>query len=250
MFDQFTSSIVGILTKKGSIVGTGFLISEKHVLTCAHVVAQASGVPTDTLVPPKKKVPLNFLWLTGEESTPHMTHTSHLIFWKPVSIPPRRESDIAILELDSAPPKDSQPGRIVVEHNLWGHSFRAFGFPAGCDKCVLAKGVIRDRTPNGRIVIEDINTLGFPVSAGFSGAPVWDNQVNGIVGMIVETEKYTDIRTAYMIPVYLLNEVLPILNQQTYTHRKEMVFSLKCILKSMEFLIFMHFMVNIMLYLK
>lgn len=213
MTEQFTSAIVSILTKRGEIVGTGFLVSEKHVLTCAHVVAKALDIPPDTPKVPVNTVLLNFPWIAGAETASQRNLSSRVIFWRPVSEAPNHESDVAVLELDSDPPADSQPGRLVAEENLWGHSFKAYGFPGGNDICASAKGVIRGELPNGRVVLEDINTIGFPVSPGFSGTPVWDNQVNGIVGMIDKTEPYSDLRTAYMIPITLLVKICPLLDR-------------------------------------
>src|SRR3712207_5268374 len=41
--EQFGRSFVRISTENRVVVGAGFLISERHVLTCAHVVAGALG---------------------------------------------------------------------------------------------------------------------------------------------------------------------------------------------------------------
>ena len=36
--------IVRIWRSTGEVVGAGFLVGEKHILTCAHVVAEALGL--------------------------------------------------------------------------------------------------------------------------------------------------------------------------------------------------------------
>lgn len=215
MLSQFTSSIVGILTTKGTIVGAGFLTAEKYILTCAHVVAQALGVPNNNPKAPVSTIYLTFPWIVHAENSAQMELTGHVIFWRQVSNPSKPGSDIAVLKLDSDPPEGCCASRLVAEDDLWGHSFKTLGFPGASGNCASAKGIIRDKIPNGRVVIEDINTIGFTVTQGFSGAPVWDNQINGIVGMIVAAEKYSDIRTAYMIPSTLLINTCPILEQHT-----------------------------------
>jgi len=44
MATQLEPSIVRIRKSNGTVVGAGFLVQEKYVLTCAHVVAQALGI--------------------------------------------------------------------------------------------------------------------------------------------------------------------------------------------------------------
>jgi hypothetical protein len=39
--------IVRIQRTHGEVVGAGFLVGEKHILTCAHAVAEALGVAHD-----------------------------------------------------------------------------------------------------------------------------------------------------------------------------------------------------------
>lgn len=41
-------STVAVLNEKGKIVGTGFLVGENLVLTCAHVIVQAGAIDGDT----------------------------------------------------------------------------------------------------------------------------------------------------------------------------------------------------------
>jgi hypothetical protein len=43
MSHQLHNSLVRILTANGIPVGVGFIASENLILTCAHVIAQASG---------------------------------------------------------------------------------------------------------------------------------------------------------------------------------------------------------------
>ena len=57
---QLVASIVRIRAAKGRIVGAGFLVGEKHVLTCAHVIARALGLSDDTPESPRAEVCLDF----------------------------------------------------------------------------------------------------------------------------------------------------------------------------------------------
>lgn len=83
MIDQPDASIVRIFMKDEAIpVGAGFLISEKHVLTCAHVVAQAldfspssSNMPTTNIlldfprIDPKQGEASCVQWVAGISHT-------------------------------------------------------------------------------------------------------------------------------------------------------------------------------------
>lgn len=49
MSEQLKASIVRFQNAEGAIVGAGFLVSEKILLTCAHVVAQALRISEDVV---------------------------------------------------------------------------------------------------------------------------------------------------------------------------------------------------------
>ena len=54
------SSLVRIRTHENVVVGAGFLITEKRVLTCAHIIAQALSIPQNTSEIPSQEVFLDF----------------------------------------------------------------------------------------------------------------------------------------------------------------------------------------------
>src|SRR5713101_2843569 len=100
MSHQLEASIVRIVDANDLIVGAGFLVSERHVLTCAHVIAQALNIPQDTEEMPTDQVRLNFPFCELKE-----TNTARVVFWKPVrsaaSNASDRSEDIAALELEA-----------------------------------------------------------------------------------------------------------------------------------------------------
>ena len=135
---QLENAIVRICTSDEVVVGVGFLVTEKLVLTCAHVVAQALGIPQDTPTIPTDKISLDFPLVAPGEN-----FTTKVVKWFPVQSD--ESGDIACLELISKPPKKAQPARLIAEEQLWGHAFRAFGFPTGYDNGVWASGLLRAR---------------------------------------------------------------------------------------------------------
>ncbi|MER5617290.1 hypothetical protein [Streptomyces sp. NPDC002215] len=60
---------------------------------------------------------------------------------------------------------------------------RVFGFPVGRPDGVWHSGVLRGRQGNGWVQI-DPRSGGYRVSGGFSGSPVWDERLGGVVGMV------------------------------------------------------------------
>jgi hypothetical protein len=203
MTEQIELSVVRIRAPEGRTVGAGFLVAEGQVLTCAHVIATALGLPEDAPQTPQAEVHLDFPLVA-----PARILTARVIHWQP-------GSDVAGLELDGDPPTDARPVRLVTAKDLWGHAFRAFGFPAGYDDGVWASGVLRGRTAAGWVQIEDVKEPGYWVQPGFSGTAVWDEQLNGVVGMAVAADVHPETKAAFMIPAHLLIEAWPQLAQRS-----------------------------------
>jgi tetratricopeptide (TPR) repeat protein len=214
------ASIVRIFGADDSIAGCGFLVSKSHLLTCAHVVAQALHIPQDTEEMPTATIRLDFPLIA-----PKAINTARVVFWKPVrsvvSTPPDRSEDIATLELMGDLPDGSRPCPVISLDDLWEHSFRTFGFPVAHDDGVWASGLLRAAQTNGWVQIEDVKNTGYFVAPGFSGTPVWDNDAKGVVGMVVVAEKRSEVRAAFMIPTEILIKAWPIL-QAEIAHTKKL----------------------------
>jgi hypothetical protein len=213
MTTPFSSSIVRIRTPAGVVCGAGFLVAERQVITCAHVVADALGLARTTPETPTAAVALDFPLLPEKWMC-----SARVAFWLPV----RHDSlggsadaeDIAVLEFDGSPPNATGPVQLIAVEELWGHGFRAFGFPRGQDDGVYASGVLRARNAAGWVQIEDVKISGFRVEPGFSGGPVWDEDLGGIVGMAVAAVRAPEVRAAFIIPTALLIRAWPRLGKQ------------------------------------
>jgi tetratricopeptide (TPR) repeat protein len=197
MTTSLNSAIVRIHAPSGTVVGTGFLVTDHHVLTCAHVVTGALGLPNDTPSPLQADLHLDFPLLA-----PESTLTARLSHWQPAI-------DVAVLELTTDPPPGSKPVRLVTAADLWGHAFRAFGSPSGYEDGVWTSGVLRGRTAAGWVQVEDVKGPGYWVQPGFSGTPVWDEQLDGVVGMAVAADTDHATKAAFMIPAQELIEAWP-----------------------------------------
>ena len=202
---QLEPSIVRIRKSNGTVVGAGFLVQEKYILTCAHVVAQALGISLYTPEKPLEEVYLDFLNIDPGE-----IFKAKVVIWREVqednsSPPPEDGEDIAVLKLETVPPVGAIPAPLLSKNNLEGHHFAAFGFPDGHDNGVWAYGVLCGRQGSGWVQIEAEKEPGFRVEPGFSGTPIWDKKLKGIVGIAVAADlERIEAKVAFMIPTELL----------------------------------------------
>ncbi|HWC83127.1 MAG TPA: trypsin-like peptidase domain-containing protein [Pseudonocardiaceae bacterium] len=192
------AAIVRIFTATGSPAGLGFLVTDQLALTCAHVVTAALDTPPDGPPPAGATIAVD-LPLGSAQAT-----TATVEQWIPA-----RDSgagDIAVLRL-AAPPAGAQPVRLVDEDDVWGHSARAYGLPDGYPGGVWHSAVLRHRQGNGWVQA-DLVGEGYQVSPGFSGGPVWDDELAGVVGMVALAEAGRP-PVSYLIPTSGLRSAWP-----------------------------------------
>jgi hypothetical protein len=181
-------AVVRLYGPTGTVVGAGLYVAPGKVLTCAHVVTTALGLPTGT--PPDAEAALQAdLPLV----TPHPVLSLRVAAWQP-------ESDLALLELTSVPPAGAVSRTLLSAGELWGHPFRAFGFPHYHRDGVWVSGRLLAATGQGWVQVEEVKQTGYFVAPGFSGAPVWDEELGGVGGILVATEVDPGVRAAFMIP--------------------------------------------------
>ncbi len=170
-------------------VGAGFLVSPRHILTCAHVVAQALNLPKNTATRPKKTLYLDFPLLTKR---PPLKATVHQ--WYPVKdhAVMGEFEDICVLALSTETPlpNEARPVPIVVlEPEAFSErAVQMCGFPDHKDECTWLNGTLQDTIAPGLVHIEIDDVRQRPLVPGFSGTAVWDKQENAVAGMIVSIE--------------------------------------------------------------
>jgi V8-like Glu-specific endopeptidase len=197
----FKGSIIRIFHANGAVVGAGFLASPEYVLTCAHVVTTALGIANNTAQAPTGSIDLDFPLVA-----PGQKIKAQVVFWQPMNLSVVGE-DIAGLKLEGELPNDVQPVRLVTADELWAHPLRVFGFPSGHNDGIWATGELRGETSNGWVQMEAVNVPGYRVEPGFSGAPVWDETLSGVVGMAVAAERQREnVKAAFMIPTKVLSQ--------------------------------------------
>nr|WP_240982443.1 trypsin-like peptidase domain-containing protein [Streptomyces sp. S3(2020)] len=191
-------------TAEGTPVGTGFLIAPHTVATCAHVVAQALGSDERALSPPTGSVLVEFPLQRGSSRYP-----SRITAWLPVDAD--GSGDIALLELPGRLP-NVRPVPLAGADDVWGHRFRLLGFPASAEHGAWISGRLRAAVGAGWISMEGDGET-HRIAPGCSGAPVWDEEVGGVVGMTVATDRSG---ASYLIPAAALLELRPGLRRCPY----------------------------------
>jgi hypothetical protein len=179
----------------GGRTGAGLLISERYVLTCAHVVQDSDS----------REVRITFAHgdssaLTGQVATRGNwdgTPTSH--------------GDVAVLELSR--PVNLEPARFAAVSAAYGDpppKLLAYGFPRHSRTGVLAEyRTTADQLLDGEwIQLEAWKTYGQPLAPGFSGAglALTDGRV---VGVVTAAAKDSGIRDGRMLPAHVVARYWP-----------------------------------------
>ncbi|WP_185899722.1 trypsin-like peptidase domain-containing protein [Streptomyces sp. WAC07061] len=178
------ASQVRIRGADGEVVGAGFLVAPDLVCTCAHVVGQALGLPPGE-DPIEGTVDLDFPLVAHRPSA-----RAGVASWR------HGGHDVALLRLEE-PVDGTRPAPLVDGTSVWGHTFRALGYPYGADHGIWASGVLRAGQGSGWVQME-VRGSGPAIVGGFSGSPVWDDAQDGVVGMTVAAHQGD--RTAYLLP--------------------------------------------------
>ncbi|MFC4500576.1 MULTISPECIES: trypsin-like peptidase domain-containing protein [Streptomyces] len=201
--DGFTADLLPGVARihrpDGAVAGTGFLVADGTLVTCAHVVEAAGSGPGAAIL-------LTFPHVDGAE--PLQGHVPAEL-WRAAD-----GEDVAFIRLTGAP-AGARPLPLGSADGCQGHPVRSFGFPAQAPPGGhFGYGVGGDLLPgaDGRcshLQLTDANDL----TTGFSGGPVVDGVTGLVVGMLTEItapdafERGQGI--AYVTPTQVLRDVLP-----------------------------------------
>ncbi|WP_405015527.1 trypsin-like peptidase domain-containing protein [Kitasatospora sp. NBC_01539] len=185
----------------GPLTGAGILISDREVLTCAHVVHGADRAEVRLVAHPDLPPITAAVTLRGP--------------WPRL---PGGAGDVAVLELhDPVPAQVAAPAPFAPLHRWAGPpapALVAYGFPAGHDTGLsseirLTRGGFRIA---GELVQLEHEGSGMPLSPGFSGGPVVIAETGEVAGLVtaaldtVGMPRGTDDRTR---PAVRLGQMLP-----------------------------------------
>lgn len=175
------------------IAGTGFLVAEAYLVTCAHVVREA-------LYAPEKLIGASLSVTFFNTSKPQ---PAEVIFYDFVETSYGR--DVAVLYLSDAAQRGASLAQLKPLRQLQGAELNVFGYPGNDAAGRNLTAVTRGEVSGGWVQIEDTKVPGLSVEAGFSGSPVWCNAAQGIVGMVVARHQgQGQEKVGFMIPMQQL----------------------------------------------
>jgi len=192
-------------------VGVGFVLDDRHVMTCAHVVADALGqreALRDNKTAPPQEVridlpgvsPRNFLRakvLPGKWF-PERRHTAATAD-DPVD-------DIAVLALEPSDRLPTGTQAVVTASGCDnGERFAAYAVSMELPDGRAVAGLLREQLTPSRLQIQS-ESVEEAVRPGCSGAAAWNLKRGGISGMVVEMQQE---RSGLIIPVGILTRVWP-----------------------------------------
>lgn len=225
--ESYKNNIVRIYTSFeeniANVVGAGCLVSKEYIVTCAHVVADALGIPRNTQDTPSGLVKLDFPF-PAEEKNKKKFHAK-VIVWQSQSSPVYSYGeDIAVLQLEEKLPSNYVSCKLSLADTT-NDEFSVVGFPQGRNPGAITKGKLLGTLGNGlvQMVVESLSL--FYVEPGFSGAPVWDEKLASFVGIVTSSELDAhgrpfgelreNVKVAYMIPTKMLVDTCSFLNKST-----------------------------------
>ncbi|MFE2746285.1 trypsin-like peptidase domain-containing protein [Streptomyces scopuliridis] len=196
--EALAAAVVRVKGPGGELAGAGFLVAPELVLTCAHVVNDALDRPREDEVAAGTEVFVDLPFAEGGSA-------AEVERWVPVRAD--QTGDIAVLRLRAAIP-GARPLNMADTERVWGHDVRVPGFPRRSPGGVWHYGRLRGGTAEGWVQLSQADPHGVPVEEGFSGSPVWDEQLRAVAGMVVVIQP-GGVRQSFLIPTRTLVAELP-----------------------------------------
>ncbi|MCP4109253.1 MAG: trypsin-like peptidase domain-containing protein [Desulfobacteraceae bacterium] len=193
-------AIVRILNENNKLLGSGILVSYRHVMTCSHVIKDSSGnIRQDVSV----DFPLKSESRPVNTKLKNLTDTGHTF--------QGRKEHVAVLEMpeDVCLPANAKPVSVsaLSDWKSPGISVKMCGFKPNAK---WSFGTISGWLEPGMAQIDHKHGH-MPARKGFSGTAVWREKDNAIMGMIIEVDDAVLdgnrwISTTHMIPGSLISK--------------------------------------------
>lgn len=165
--EPIRAGVVAITLNKRKVVGVGFFVSDKIILTCAHVV-QAAKAGRGGSVWIQLLCNSNFVQAKVSDG-----------FWRDAD-----QEDVAILEVAESLQVPVQPLRIGPSENTEGQPFAVYGFPENVSGGMWGYGTINDSIYRNHLELKQLTST--EITNGFSGSPVFNQETQYVMGMVSE----------------------------------------------------------------
>lgn len=178
MIPNLTDGIVRILASDNydDTAGTGFVVTgDGLIVTCAHVVKIAKAGPGDTV------------FLVFYKTKEKQKATVDKKYWRD-----DKAEDIAILRLEEGLPEEVKALPLGSSFHSRGHTFSTFGFPKDDPiRGMQGQGEVLGSNPEGNIPALQLKSG--EVDKGFSGAPIWDDASQVVIGMVISSNTNREV---------------------------------------------------------
>jgi len=172
----------------GTPGGAGCLVTADLVLTCAHVVSDALDRPREDTVAAGTTVRVGFPLATAGDRGAEVP--AEVLHWVPIR--PDRSGDLAVLRLREPAPQGARPLPVTWVRDVWHHRARAVGFTGGEPGGIWFRGRLGGRTGEGWLQLSRADGQTTHVREGFSGGPVWDEELDAVIGLVVAAQTGQD----------------------------------------------------------
>ena len=198
---DLTRSVVQILNVKGRPEGTGFLVGQQLLVTCAHVLAGHSrdgGPPTSPVI----------------VVFPHLDGAAFTVQVDPEQWRDPDAADVAFAHFDQTLPPQAQPLALGDSSGVRGHHVKAFGFPVNAPSAGhYGYGMAGDQIMgDGGTPLLQLTDCA-EITEGFSGGPVLDERTGLVIGMVNSVTMPDRLdrgqATAYVTPTETLRDICP-----------------------------------------
>ncbi|MEZ5402178.1 MAG: SUMF1/EgtB/PvdO family nonheme iron enzyme [Bryobacteraceae bacterium] len=185
------------------VLGMGILVSEREVVTCAHVADKAKDF--------RGRIRLCFPFADGQPCAGGRIDEAR--YFRPGRTADGALGDVAVIVLD----EDAPAPAVRLSSPSPGSRAKSYGFRAketGSGEWKShpdgewASGVVTGPLPGGRVQFEGLRQTGARVEPGFSGGGVFDPVQDAVVGMVVESDREPERKMAQLISAASLGRAL------------------------------------------
>jgi signal transduction histidine kinase len=186
--------------------GVGFVVGEKHIVTCAHVVNVALRRAKGTRNRPAEnaRVQVEFVLLGDAEGAP--IRNCRIDAWDPPlteGVPGRDTAGLVVVGGDSLP-TGAGPARLLGPGAELNNAADLFGHPGNPPRKIngaWSTCLLRGAVGGGRIQLDRESQSALRVQPGYSGAPVVikDQWGDAVVAMLAVAGRENDTSDAYAV---------------------------------------------------
>lgn len=187
-------AVAQVLDMNGDRVGLGFLVADRLVLTCAHVVNAALGRDLRSVERPisTASVQLRFPFIgAANEQT---ERRSVVAGWFPAA-ETFDQTDVSLLHL--AEHVEADPLRLVEPHGRV--DVQMMGPAPGRPHDGYVSGIVMGSADKSRLQVDEQVRGVFRARPGFSGGPVWRPGTSDVIGMLQSVGRGDSSVDAYVL---------------------------------------------------